>query len=58
MRTREMVSEEVMQEFRFALAWGLTYGPLLSAQDWEKMRDEMAAQFTEKVLEIVHGTTN
>jgi len=44
--------ERAADLFREALAWGYVYGPKLNKDQWERMRDETAQQFSKRLTAL------
>lgn len=40
---------ELEDQFRSALAWGATYGPIIPRHQWDEMREHMVKQHVESL---------
>ncbi|MFY3461268.1 hypothetical protein ACOTJD_31910, partial [Achromobacter xylosoxidans] len=48
-----VADERAIGLFREALAWGCVYGPKLKKDQWERMRDETAQQFSQRLAALI-----
>ena len=45
-----MNKEQLKKAFSDAIAWGFVYGPALSAQDFNELRDKNSEQLVEEII--------
>lgn len=46
-----MNKEDIVKLFREALAWGMVYGPVMSVEQWDEMREEKAENYASQIKE-------
>ncbi|HET8685552.1 MAG TPA: hypothetical protein VFM18_02670 [Methanosarcina sp.] len=52
-----MNKEEIVKLFREALAWGMVYGPVLSVEQWDEMREEKAEEYAHQIISSEENLT-